>query len=143
MASNPDLNVDWSGLEILSFEECLSLLGATHVGRLGFVDSGSPLILPINFAMDGSTAVFKTGEGSKLEAGMMQRPVCLEIDAWDSELHTGWSVLAMGIADEVLDETETARLDALDVGVWSRPDLPYYWVRVLIEEMSGRRIVSD
>ena len=110
------------------------------MGRIGFVDAGSPVILPVNYTMDGPAVVFRTAQGSKLSASMMQRPVCFEVDDWDAQSHTGWSVLAKGVADEVLDDQELERLAALPVRPWSRPDLRDHWVRILVEELTGRRI---
>ncbi len=133
-------DVDWSGLEILSTEDCWTHLGAESVGRIGFVEAGSPVILPVNYTMDGHAVVFRTAAGSKLSVGMMQRPVCFEIDCWDSVSHTGWSVLAKGVADEVLDDDELQRLQSLPVRPWSRPDLRDHWVRIMVEELTGRRI---
>jgi nitroimidazol reductase NimA-like FMN-containing flavoprotein (pyridoxamine 5'-phosphate oxidase superfamily) len=133
-------NVDWSGLEVLSVEECRSHLGFGAVGRIGFVEEGGPVILPVNYTMDGQAVVFRTAAGSKLSLGMMQRPVCFEVDDWDTTTHTGWSVLAKGVADEVLDTDEIARLEQLPVRPWSRPDLRDHWVRIMVEELTGRRI---
>ena len=72
---------------------------------------------------------------------MMQRPVCFEVDHWDTMSHTGWSVLAKGVADEVLDAEEIAQLERLPVRPWSRPDLRDHWVRIMVEELTGRRVV--
>ncbi len=118
---NDSTDQDWSGLEILSDEQCLARLRSSTVGRVGFVDAGSPSILPVNYALDGRAIVFRSAPGSKLSAGMMQRPVAFEIDAWNAVDHLGWSVLAKGIADEVLDGEEIARLEQLPVRPWSRP----------------------
>ena len=41
------LDLDWSGLEVLSYEECRRLLSDAPVGRVGFVQDGSPVILPM------------------------------------------------------------------------------------------------
>lgn len=138
--SGPNTNVDWSGLTILGPEECFELLDKAAVGRVGFIDQGGPVILPVNFAMDGRSPVFKTAEGSKLAAAMVQKPIALEIDDWDPVTHTGWSVLAKGVADLILDDDEIAELDKLPVQPWTRPDLRHHWVRILVEEMTGRRI---
>ena len=138
--ADDDVDRDWSGLEILSNDECHELLGSGAVGRIGFVDAGSPVILPVNYTMDDAAVVFRTAQGSKLSSAMMQRPVCFEVDQWDAVGHTGWSVLAKGVADEVLDEDEISRLESLPVRPWSRPDLRDRWVRVMVEELTGRRI---
>jgi nitroimidazol reductase NimA-like FMN-containing flavoprotein (pyridoxamine 5'-phosphate oxidase superfamily) len=136
-------DLDWSGLEILSDAECHEHLAMGAVGRIGFVDEGSPVILPVNYTLDGRAIVFRTAAGSKLSVGMMQRPVCFEVDEWDTLTHTGWSVLAKGVADEVLDDAEIARLETLPVRPWSRPDLRDHWVRIMVEELTGRRIGSS
>ena len=135
-------NVDWSGLEILSPQECHEHLALGAVGRLGFVEEGGPVILPVNYTMDGTAIVFRTAAGSKLSVGMMQRPVCFEVDDWDTMTHSGWSVLAKGVADEVLDTAEIERLERLPVRPWSRPDLRDHWIRIMVEELTGRRIAQ-
>lgn len=135
-------NVDWSGLEILSPEDCRSHLRRGAVGRVGFVEEGGPVILPVNYTMDGTAIVFRTAAGSKLSVGMMQRPVCFEVDDWDTMTHSGWSVLAKGVADEVLDTAEIERLERLPVRPWSRPDLRDHWIRIMVEELTGRRIAQ-
>ncbi|HPU39264.1 MAG TPA: pyridoxamine 5'-phosphate oxidase family protein [Microthrixaceae bacterium] len=135
-----ELDLDWSGLEVLSYDECRRLLDVQPVGRIGFVQDGSPVILPINYILDGGLIVFRSGRGSKLDMAMMGRPVCVEVDSWDIVSHTGWSVLAKGFAEHVIDEDEIDRLDRLPVTPWSRPDARHEWIRVMVEELTGRRI---
>jgi uncharacterized protein len=136
-------SLDWSGLVILGEEECYEHLRREPVGRLGFVDRAEPVILPVNFAVDGRSIAFRTGQGSKLASALMAQPVCLEIDGWDAFDHTGWSVLAKGVAEAVDDEATVARLAELPVRPWSRPDLRVEWVRIVVEEISGRRISPE
>jgi len=135
-----DLDLDWSGLEVLTYDECRYLLSIEPVGRLGFVHDGSPVVLPINYVLDGGSIVFRTGRGSKLETATMGRAVCIEIDSWNALEHTGWSVVAKGHAEHVADGAELERLARLPVKPWCRPDVRRNWVRVMIEELSGRRI---
>ncbi|HEX7442486.1 MAG TPA: pyridoxamine 5'-phosphate oxidase family protein [Acidimicrobiales bacterium] len=136
-------SLDWAGLVVLDEDECFALLRSQAVGRLGFVDHGDPVILPVNFAVHGRSLVFRTGQGSKLAMALMAQPVCLEADSWDSLGHIGWSVLAKGAADAVEDEATIERLEQLPVRPWSRPDLRREWVQILVEEVSGRRITPD
>ena len=134
--------LDWSGLAIMDIDECYEALDGQPIGRLGFVDQGAPVILPVNFTTDGRTIVFRTGQGSKLAAAIMESPVCLEVDGWDPVAHTGWSVLVKGTAEEIVDDTTIAHLATLPVRPWSRPDLRWHWVRVRVDEVSGRRVTS-
>jgi|688.fasta_scaffold509174_2 nitroimidazol reductase NimA-like FMN-containing flavoprotein (pyridoxamine 5'-phosphate oxidase superfamily) len=138
--SNEAASLDWAGLEVLTFDDCLERLSLASVGRIGFVDRGSPSILPVNFALAGLSIVFRSGYGSKLSAGISMQPVCFEIDSWNSIDHTGWSVLAKGFAAEVVAADEIEQLSLLKVRPWSHPELREIWVRILVEELTGRRI---
>jgi nitroimidazol reductase NimA-like FMN-containing flavoprotein (pyridoxamine 5'-phosphate oxidase superfamily) len=135
--------VDHAGLEILDPEECRSLLASTPIGRIAFVDRGEPVVLPVTFGIWDHAVVFTTAPGSKLEAAIMSRPVAFEVDAWDASHHTGWSVLVKGMATVVDDGREIDSLDRLSIRSWSRPDVPKAWVRVVAEEITGRRIGTE
>jgi uncharacterized protein len=47
-------------LEALPREACLALLAAEEVGRFVCVAGGQPHIVPVNYALDGETIVFRT-----------------------------------------------------------------------------------
>lgn len=138
--SESGLDLDSSGLEILSYEECRFLLAEQPVGRIGLVDEGTPVVLPVNFALDGPSIVFRSGRGTKLETAVMGRPVCIEVDSWDLLEHTGWSVLAKGVAEHVTDGAEIERLDRFHVRPWAHPEARHEWIRVHVDDLSGRRI---
>ena len=81
----------------LDADECMSLLRPAHFGRVGFVSDGVPVILPVNYVLDGNTIVFRTDPGLKL-AEIPMRHVAFEIDnATDAD---AWSVLVQGFARE-------------------------------------------
>jgi hypothetical protein len=129
---------DWAGQRVLAPDECYELLGATPVGRIGFLDAGSPVVLPVNFALDGRAVVFRSGPGSKLSAAILGQPVCFEVDAFDSFEHTGWSVVVKGVANSVNDSAEIERLEALPVQPWFHPEERTNWVRIRPDEVTGR-----
>src|SRR5688572_32374595 len=91
-----------SGLEIIPRKECLLLLAGQKVGRLGFVIDGQPMVLPVNYGIQGDVVVFRTGEGTKLDAARLGK-VAFEIDEVDVESRTGWSVVVQGVAEEITD----------------------------------------
>src|SRR4051794_38199931 len=101
LAEHATSKLDFSRLEDLSYDDCWTLLLNAKVGRLAFVESGDPVILPVNFTMDGSMIVFRTGLRSRLFAAVANGPVRLEIDHWDDASRTGWSVLVKGVAEHV------------------------------------------
>lgn len=131
---------DRNGLRILDRDECLDLLASQPVGRLAFVLAGRPMVLPVNFALDGGDIVFKTGAGSKLATALRRiGTVAFEVDDWETDGQTGWSVLVQGSMDGILDLTEMARLEHLGLATWLDTRRPH-WIRLTVERISGRAI---
>ena len=132
---------DHNGIEILDPATCHAFLAMTVVGRLGFVEAGSPVIVPVNYALDRTGIVFRSTVGAKLDAAARGRPVAFEIDHLDPTTRSGWSVVVTGVADLVDHPTDVARLDALPLDPWAlgdRDDL--VWVRVRPDTVTGRRV---
>jgi nitroimidazol reductase NimA-like FMN-containing flavoprotein (pyridoxamine 5'-phosphate oxidase superfamily) len=129
-------------LLVLDRDECLRLLREeSYVGRLGFVADGRPLVLPVNYVADSSSVVFVTPAGTKLSALRDGAAVAFEIDQSRALYHTGWSVVVQGHAHEVTDEGELARLRHGPLRSWAEPRAAH-WVRITIDEISGRRITD-
>ena len=98
-------------LDVMFRAECLDLLAAQDYGRLGLVEGGQPVVLPINYALDGEHIVFRTGGGSgKFNTLVRGARAALEIDDIDPATHAGWSVLATGRVNEVESGAERERL---------------------------------
>ena len=70
----------------------------------------------------------------------MQGRFAFEIDDWDTDTETGWSVLAHGIATVVTDEDEVARLSALGLRPWAEEKTGDLWIRLILDDVTGRRI---
>lgn len=132
---------DRAGLEILSHQECQTLLRSQSVGRLAFVEAGEPVILPINYAMAGSSVVFRTAFGGKLDAASLGRPAAFEIDSLDETYKRGWSVLVKGILQELTEDEDLAAVEHLHLQPWARRVEKPFYVRLLPTGVSGRRIV--
>jgi len=125
----------------LSREECVALLGTHEVGRLVVVESGRPLIFPVNYALDGDAPVFRTASGTKLWAAS-RSPVVFEVDDLDRERRTGWSVIVHGVGQEItaFDRVDLqARVLALPVHPWASGDKPSI-VRIAPRMITGRRV---
>ncbi len=128
-------------LAALDRADCLALLAAGHLGRVIVVRNGRPDVFPVNYVLDGETVVFQTGVGTKLTAATYGDDVAFEVDAADPMYHTGWSVVARGVASLVVDPTELDRMRRLPLRMWV-PEDRVAFVRIVVGEMSGRRIVS-
>jgi uncharacterized protein len=130
---------DRNGLEVLSYDECLRLLGSRTVGRIAFVDAGTPIIVPVNYLLDGASVLIRSAPGSKLDTADRARPLAFQIDDHDPSTRTGWSVLLTGIADPV-DEEEAIRYDR-KLDAWAlgdRQDVAL--LRLQADAVTGRRI---
>lgn len=119
---------------------CLALLAGEVVGRLGVIDGGRPLIFPVNYVLDGTDIVFRTDQGTKLDAGL-RSPVSFEVDQVDRVTSAGWSVLVTGRLEEVtpFDAATLERVRGLPVDSWA-DGTRRRWVRLVSDRFSGRRV---
>jgi len=120
--------------------ECFELLAREQLGRVAVVDDRGPIVLPVNFVLDRHMVVFRTDEGTKLDAAIRGSRVAFEIDGTDAAAHTGWSVVVRGEAVEVTDPAELARLRRLPLSPWA-PGAKTRYVRILPAVLTGRRIL--
>jgi uncharacterized protein len=131
-----------SAMGTLSREECLGLLASGGVGRLAVNTEGeAPVIRPVNFVFDppSQSVAFRTAAGSKFHALVRSRGAAFEIDGSDPTSRTGWSVIIVGVAEEVTSGADIRRLEAHGVLPWAPGDKPH-WMRIRARTVSGRRI---
>ena len=129
------------GLKVLDREECEALLRTQRVGRVGVCTHG-PLVLPVVYALLDDDVVFRTAPGAKLIAAVLNRTVAFEIDEFDVSGRTGWSVIVVGAAEEVVTPVELTRVRALGLEPWAG-EFRDRFVRIRAEEVSGRRVDPD
>ena len=132
-------------IEDLADSECLSLLKTHHFGRVAFVQQadGPPMIMPLNYLVHAGSVVVRTDPRSELGNALRDAPVSFEIDGIDQQQRTGWSVLVIGRAQEIVDPRELEELHQTPLLPWAAGDRPEY-VRITPELVTGRRIsVAD
>ena len=88
---------------------------------------------------DEVSIVFCTQPGSKLSAVGAGAPVAFEVDDSRALYHAGWSVVVKGNAREVTDHDELDELRRGPLHSWATQSTEH-WVRIDIEEITGRRI---
>src|SRR5688500_14548904 len=113
------MEVDRNGLEVLDRDECLRLLATATIGRIAMTSGALPVVLPVNFRLIDASIVIRTGRGSKLEAATRNAVVAFEVDSFDQFSHSGWSVMATGVAREVTDPTQRDRLRRSHIPRWA------------------------
>src|SRR5215469_11847954 len=121
----------WASWQELSKSECFGLLAHEHLGRVAFVDALGPIVVPVNFVLDRHMVVFRTDEGTTLDAVCRGSRVAFEIDGADVAARTGWSVVTRGEAIEVTDPGELARLRKLPLYPWA-PGAKARYARILL-----------
>jgi nitroimidazol reductase NimA-like FMN-containing flavoprotein (pyridoxamine 5'-phosphate oxidase superfamily) len=125
-------------LKELAERDCVELLASQVIGRVAVVVEGRAAVFPVNYVLDNGHIVFRTDEGTKLDAARAGTVVTFEVDKSDPLYHTGWSVMVTGRLETVTDPHELRRVRALPVRAWGRTG--QQWVRVPITAISGRRI---
>jgi nitroimidazol reductase NimA-like FMN-containing flavoprotein (pyridoxamine 5'-phosphate oxidase superfamily) len=105
------------------------------------IDDRGPAVFPVNFVLDRHMVVFRTDEGTKLDAACRGSRVAFEIDGTDTSARTGWSVMVRGEAVEVTDPAELARVRRLPLDPWA-PGAKAHYVRILPAKLTGRRILA-
>ncbi|MEV4380785.1 pyridoxamine 5'-phosphate oxidase family protein [Streptosporangium sp. NPDC049644] len=133
------MTLDSAGPQVLSHEKCMHLLASCPIGRIVFTDRALPAVQPVNFCLDGDDIVIRTTVGSKLAAATRQAIVAFEIDDFDLEQRTGWSVTVVGYARAVDDPQEMARLAELPLTPWA-PGSRDHFVVITAKQVSGRRL---
>jgi len=116
---------DLGGPGVLTEEECMALLTANQLGRVGVVVDGQPLVFPVNYVLDGHTIVFRTGVGTIL-GGASFAMVAFEIDGSDAVLRSGWSVIVQGMGHDITDAIDelSEHLQAIELFPWAPGSKP-------------------
>lgn len=123
----------------LDRNECLRLLAQVDVGRIVFTEAAMPAALPVHYLLEGEEVLFRSGGGRYFTA---TRPavVGFQVDNLDPATRTGWSVLGVGQAYEVVD---SARLATITAGVpegWGPDPAAAHVVAVPLQHLTGRRL---
>lgn len=104
-----DMWVDERGSEVLGLAECRRLLAVgakeRRHGHVGVPKDGAPLVVPVNYTVEGPDVVVRVGEG--LFGRLVGRLVAFQVDGTEGlrqlESVNGrrrWSVLVRGLAIE-------------------------------------------
>jgi hypothetical protein len=142
MAIQTDPLTDRNGLQILTREECLALLGAGGMGRVGVTMRALPVILPVNYAVYDGDVVFRTGAGTKLAVAVTRSVVAFEADWFDTARGSGWSVCVTGLAEPVTSATDL--MDIYELPFQPLPEaLRQHVVRIRTHIVSGRLLPGE
>jgi nitroimidazol reductase NimA-like FMN-containing flavoprotein (pyridoxamine 5'-phosphate oxidase superfamily) len=127
----------------LSEIDCVRLIGTHSVGRLGVIDNGYPIALPVNYrvvvgADDSMSIVIRVRRDSVLD--QRNSVASFEIDEIDHHRQIGWSVVARGTLHHVDDTMAPQWLRSWDPRPWvNQRDI---WLYLEVKAVSGRQLLE-
>jgi uncharacterized protein len=129
-----------ASLEPIPPAVCWNLLATATVGRIGLIVDGKPEVLPVNYAIDGESILFRTGEGTVLTQASLS-VVAFEADHFDPSDNSGWSVMVQGVARDIGDAVDptSERLRQLTLVTWA-PGGRLRWFHIKPGKVTGRRL---
>lgn len=121
----------------LPSQECWQLLGSETVGRIAWVSSGRPFVVPVNFTVEDLTIYVHTSPYSTLAREVDDSHVAFQVDRIDFDNRSGWTVVAQGRAKLRYPGPMTPR--GPDVDVWPS-GAKAATIAIQVDEVSGRRL---
>ena len=114
------------------------MLAREVIGRIAVVIGATPMIMPVNYVLDGDDIVIRTMPGSRLDVG--QGHAAFEVDSFDRAQASGWSVLATGTLEQLAPGTaDHQRVTQLPLRSWA-PGVRDLWLRLRPSHLTGRII---
>jgi uncharacterized protein len=125
-------------LQVLAVRACLEHLHSRDLGRVAFQIDRDIDVLPVNYATDGQTVIFRTGTSTRLHRSPRGR-VTFEVDSWDPVTGVGWSVVLKGVAREITSGTDLfSRALRERTVVPLAPGKRDHWIAIFPSEITGR-----
>ncbi len=124
----------------LDVRTCRELLARGEVGRVAVCTPEGPQILPVTYAVDGTSVVFRTAPYGVLGRHAWHGRIAFEVDEIDVATRSGWSVVATGAGELVEEPGELAGLRAFNnPQPWASGSRLLY-VRLVWSSLTGRRV---
>lgn len=123
----------------LSRSECETLLRRGVVGRAAMATPTGPHIMPLNYAVCGSSVVVCTTPYSMLGTYGRDSMLAFEVDHFEHPRQRGWSVVVRGRAEAVEDQEELRTLVTTLPRPWAAGRRSLY-LRIPLTEVTGRRL---
>jgi nitroimidazol reductase NimA-like FMN-containing flavoprotein (pyridoxamine 5'-phosphate oxidase superfamily) len=134
MTSVPQQQPSPSKFVELSENECIKLLADHTAGRIGFMGLDGPQVLPVTYQYRFGSVIFRTSPVGALSGLARRTSVAFEIDRIDERNQSGWSVLVLGFAEEMVH-------NRLLASAWETGPVPWAdGMRNLFIEIKPRKI---
>ncbi|MEV2245696.1 pyridoxamine 5'-phosphate oxidase family protein [Streptomyces sp. NPDC049970] len=125
----------------LGEEECWNLVGTHGVGRVVVSNERGPAVFPVNYVCVEGEIAYRTAPDSG-PADADGHETAFEVDHIDDAFSRGWSVLLVGRAHAVTEQSAVRRLDEAhsSTTAWAGGSRDR-WIVITPDRVTGRRIV--
>lgn len=139
---DPQRIAERTGLAPMDLNECWERLASQPLGRLAICVDGKPHLVPINHLVRAREIMFVSVAGTTTHATLAQPglPAVLEVDHYDTDTDTGWSVVVAGELAVVDDDIEHARLELYGRPRWISGRHQCRWLRLVPNHVAGRHL---
>ena len=120
-------------------DECLDLLAAGSVGRIGFVDDDGPVVLPVNYFLHEGTILFRTAPHNSLGRHLENAAAVFEVDEFDDYTESGWSVVVRGRTRFLATDDLPRSMELVEP--WPQGARSVV-VQLVPRDLSGRRLLA-
>jgi uncharacterized protein len=88
----------YGNVQTLTGDQCLNRLSQQRIGRVSVSKDALPIIVPVDYARDGDSIVFRARHHSMLAQACDKAVIAFEVDEFSLVAGTGWSVQVVGVA---------------------------------------------
>lgn len=136
---DPHRIAERTGLAPMDLDECWERLASQPLGRLAICVDGQPHLVPINHLVRDREIVFVSVAATTTHATLAQPGLTavLEVDHYDTDTDTGWSVVVAGELAVVEDDVEHARLELYGRPSWISGRHQCRWLRLVPNHVEG------
>jgi uncharacterized protein len=117
---------------------CLTALRTERIGRIVLTQRALPLAVPVSYLVTSEGVVVRVPDNDSGGWHAAGSVVALEADAHDDD--GGWSVLVLGMADEVTDAAQIDLFDRTVPMTWADTSDSNGYLRIPFSLVSGRRL---
>jgi uncharacterized protein len=132
-------------IRLLSQTQCLDLLGAAAIARVGYVSNDGVEIIPVGYRLAGGPRLFMMTQPWGILGQLAERGArcSVEVDHHGDTVGAGWSVLMRGTLSR-LDHDGSVAYDELDRRLEAWPGYPDAKpVQFVPSSYSGRSVVRS
>jgi nitroimidazol reductase NimA-like FMN-containing flavoprotein (pyridoxamine 5'-phosphate oxidase superfamily) len=143
MSSPTEDSRDTAPFREIPREECERLLSQHTVGRVAWNAPDGPQLLPVNYAYNNKTIVFRTVPDGVMSQLERRTNVAFEIDGVDEDARTGWSVVIRGTAERVMQNFDLVELWTKAGPVPWAPGPRTVHIAITPRSIGGRAVVAS